>query len=200
MIRTLARNWLLLLLCGALDAAISAIYLNMYLSSGTLSAQSWNSEVVLLGKLTLLAGVCTMAAGVWRSGAGKCWPLVVNGVSLAGFGLLQSFAGRFPISFLAFAMLIIVGAISAGILELTIARALRPADQWLLPAAALASIGFALVFLALGLRWIQIEPGSHMDLAWFAFYFGFVALCMLGLGLRLRRPNLPASVDLFVTS
>jgi uncharacterized membrane protein HdeD (DUF308 family) len=190
-VQTLAQNRLLLALCGVFDVIISAIYFNMYFSSAALPMHAWNSNVVLLGRLALLAGICTVAAGIWRSSQGKSWLLVVNGISLTGLGLLQSSASHFPISFLAFALLIIVGGISTGILDLTLARSLRHglADRWLLPVAGVLSAGFAFAFLALGLHWVQIEPGSHADIAWFASYFGFSAVCMLGLALRLRRPD-----------
>ena len=52
--------------------------------------------------------------------------------------------------------------------------------------AGVASVGFAVAFLALGLRWITVEPGSRSDLLWLGSYFGFSAICMLGLGLRLN--------------
>jgi hypothetical protein len=45
---------------------------------------------------------------------------------------------------------------------------------------------FALAFFALGFRWIKLGPGSHSDLLWLSSYFGFSAICMLGLGLRLN--------------
>jgi uncharacterized membrane protein HdeD (DUF308 family) len=190
-VQTLAQNRLLLALCGVFDVIISAIYFNMYFSSGTLTMHAWNSNVVLLGRLALLAGICTVAAGIWRSSQGKSWLLVVNGISLTGLGLLQSSASHFPISFLAFALLIIVGAICASVLDLTLARSLQHcrADRWLLPAAGVLSAGFAFAFLALGLHWIQMEPGSHMDIAWFASYFGFSAVCILALAVRLHRPD-----------
>jgi hypothetical protein len=35
--------------------------------------------------------------------------------------------------------------------------------------------------LALGLRWIRVEPGSRSDLLWLGSYFGFSAICMLAL-------------------
>jgi hypothetical protein len=52
------------------------------------------------------------------------------------------------------------------------------------------SFGFALAFLALGFRWIAIEPGSHADLLWLGSYFGFGAICMLGLALRLHSQGI----------
>jgi uncharacterized membrane protein HdeD (DUF308 family) len=189
MIQTLIKNWWLLVLCGVLDAMISVIYLIMQETDGPLTFLSWGGTVVFLGKLALAAGACTIAAGILRSAEGKCWLLVLNGLALSAFGLIHFFA-RFRISFLTFALLIILMALSIGVLEFVIARTLRRqrhvADGWFLGLAGVASVGFALAFLALGFRWIKIEPGSHVDLLWLGSYFGFSAICMLGLALRLN--------------
>ena len=67
MIQTLTRNWVLVALCGVLDAIISVIYVVMQETDGPLTLHSWNGTVVFLGKLALAAGACMIAAGVWRS-------------------------------------------------------------------------------------------------------------------------------------
>ena len=190
MIQTLIKNWPLLALCGVLDAIISVIYLIMQGTHGPLTFQSWNGAVGFVGKLELAAGACTMAAGILRSTNGKCWLLVLNGLALGALGLIQYGFVRFRISFLTIALLIILMAMSIGILEFMISRTLRHkrhvADGWFHALAGVASVGFALAFLALGFRWIKIEPGSHADLLWLGSYFGFSAICMLGLALRLH--------------
>ena len=198
MIQTLTKNWLLLALCGVLDATISVIYWIMQDTDGPLTFHSWNATVVFLGKLALAAGACTIAAGVWRSGSGKSWLLVLNGLALAALGLIQyAFVRRFPISFLTVALLIILMAVSIGTLELLVARTLlrqrHVADGWFLALAGVASVGFALAFLAMGFRWIRIEPGSHLDLLWLGYFFGFSAVCMLVLALRLHSQGLSGS-------
>jgi hypothetical protein len=95
------------------------------------------------------------------------------------------------IRFLTVAVLIIVMALSIGALELLTAQKLRREHRyqygWIAGLAGVGSVGFAVVFLALGLKWIAIEPGSHLDILWLGAYFGFNALGMLGLALR---PNL----------
>jgi len=197
LIQTLSKNWLLLALCGVLDAIISVLYIIMQETDGTLTFHAWNGTVAFLGRLALAAGACTIAAGIWRSANGKCWPLVLNGLALGALGLIQYAFVRFPISFLTVALLIILMAMSIGILELVIARTLRRerhvADGWFLGLAGVASVGFALAFLALGLHWIRIGPGSHLDLLWLGSYFGFTAICMVGLALRLRSQGLSQS-------
>ena len=192
MIQTLIKNWWLLALCGVLDAIISVIYLIMQDTDGSLTLRTYavESTVVFLGKLALAAGVCTIAAGIWRSTKGKCWLLVLNGLALGALGLICYQLTHYPISFRTIALLFIVMALSIGIFELVIARALRRqrhvTDEWLLGLAGAASVGFALAFFALAFRWIKLDPGSHADFLWFGSYFGFSAICMLGLALRLH--------------
>jgi uncharacterized membrane protein HdeD (DUF308 family) len=190
MIQTLSKNWWLLAFCGLLNATISVIYLVMQNTDRPLTLYAWNGAVLLLGKLALAAGACTIAAGLWRSAKGKCWLLLVNGLALGALGLICYKLTHYRISFLTIAFLIILMAMSIGILEFVTARTLRRqrhvADGWFLSLAGVASVGFALLFLALGFRWIKIEPGSHSDLLWLGCYFGFSAVCMLALALRLH--------------
>lgn len=96
------------------------------------------------------------------------------------------------LSFLLFARLLVVMAMSIGILELVTARTLRRqrhiVDEWFFGLAGAASIGFALAFLAFVFGWIQLERRAfHPSVfLWLAAYFGFSAICMLGLVLRLH--------------
>jgi uncharacterized membrane protein HdeD (DUF308 family) len=188
-IQTLTKNWWLLVLCGVLDATISAIYLIMQDTDGPLTFHAWNRTIVFLGKLALAAGACTIAAGIWRSRKGKSWLLALNGLALCALGVISNLT-RYPISFRTVALLLVVMAMSIGILELETARAMRRqrpmANEWFLGWAGAASLGFALAFFALAFRWIKLDPGSHSDLLWLGSYFGFSAICMLGLALRLH--------------
>ena len=191
MIQTLTRNWLLLTLCGVLDAIIAAVYLVLWSTNGPVIFHSWNGTIVLLGELALAAAVCTISAGIWRSGKGKYWLLVLNGCSLAGLGLICFGATHFRIRFLTVTGVVVLMAMSVGLLESDIARTLQRqrhiADGWFLGVAGAASVGFALAFFALGIRWIKVEPGSHSDLLWLGSYFAFSAICKLGLALRLHN-------------
>jgi uncharacterized membrane protein HdeD (DUF308 family) len=197
MIQTLTKNWRLLALCGVLEAIISAIYFIMQDADGPLTFQARNGAVLFLGQLALAAGACTIAAGLWRSTKGKCWLLVLNGLALGALGLIFYKLTHYRISFLTVALLIVLMAMSMGIHELVTARTLRRrrhfADGWFLALAGVASVGFALAFFALGFRWMKIEPGSHSDLLWLGSYFGFSAICMLGLALRLHSLGLSQS-------
>lgn len=197
MIQTLMNNWLLLAVCSVLEATISVIYLIMWDTDGPLTFHSWHGTILFLGQLALAAGACTIAAGLWRSEKGKCWLLVPNGLALGALGLICYGSARFSISFRTVALVIILMAMSIGILASVTARTLRRqrhvADGWFLGLAGVASAGFALAFLALGFRWIQMGPESHTDLLLLGSYFGFSAICMLWLALRLHGLDLSQS-------
>ncbi len=192
MIQTLSKNWWLLVLCGVGDAIISVIYLILYDTGpdGPLTFHAWNGTVAFLAEVALAAGVCTVAAGIWRSTKGKCWLLVLNGLALGTYGSMPLF-WRGPLSFDFFAILLMVMATTIGILALAIAQTLRRhvADEWFFGLAGAGSVGFALAFLALVTRWIQLEsrPFHPSVFLWLCLDFGFSAICMLGMGLRLHR-------------
>ena len=188
MIQTLTKNWWLLGFCGVLVAIMSVIYLIIYDTSPDI--HGGNGTVVFVNRLALAAGACTIAASIWRSAKGKSWLLALNGLALSAYGLMALLWSG-PLSFGFFALLVVVMAMSFGILALAIARTLRDrvADEWFFGLAGAASVGFALAFLALANHWIHLErrffhPSAFL---WLCFYFGFSAICMLGLALRLRR-------------
>ena len=120
MIQTLTKNWWLLAVCGVLDAVMSVIYFD-HAQHGFHGL----TDIVFLGRVALAAGACTIAVGLWRSANGKSWPLVLNGVALGALGLILNGIVGFRISFRTIALLIIVTAISIGVLELITARTLR---------------------------------------------------------------------------
>jgi uncharacterized membrane protein HdeD (DUF308 family) len=194
LIQTLIKNWWLLGLCGVLDAVISAIYLLMRGTDGPVLSNTWSGTVVFVGKLVMAAGACTIAAAFWRSRNGKSWALALNGFALAALGFIQYGLTRFPIGILAFAVLMIVMGVSIGVAQLSIARTFRAqhhsVDGWFFGLAGIVSVSFVLPSLALGLRWIPIERGSHLDLLWLGLYFGFAAICTMALAVRLHRQDL----------
>jgi hypothetical protein len=192
MIQTLTKNWWLLGLCGVLDAISSVLYLIMYDAGpdGT-PFQGWYATVVLISRLAVAAGACAIAAGIWRSTQGISWLLVLNGLACSAYGLIP-WVWRGPLGFRLFALLIVVMALSFGVLALAVAGTMRRqrqgADQWLFGVAGAASFGFAVVFLALVNGWIQLErrPFHPALFLWLCLFFGFSAICMLGLAPRLR--------------
>jgi hypothetical protein len=196
MTRTLIKNWWLLALCGVLDGIISVIYLTMYdngPADGPLTIYSWT--VVFLNKFALAAGFCTIAAAIWRPAKGISWLLVLNGLAFSAYGLIPALSNN-SLSFRPFALLIVVMAMSLGVLALAGARTMRHqghgAEKWLFRLAGATSVGFALAFLALANGWIQLErrPFHPSFFLWLCLFFGFSAICMLGLAQRMPGANL----------
>lgn len=193
LIRRLINNWWLLACCGVLDAIISLIYLGTSDVAGPLTFHAWHRTAVVLGRLTLGAGICTIAAGFWSSTKSRSWLLVLNGFACSALGASFAFWTG-PLAFRTVALLVVVMALSIGIHELTTARAFRHlAGEWLLSAAGVASVCFAVAFLAFVFRWMELRPSSPtQSWHWLGSYFGFSAVCMLVLanplsGKRSRR-------------
>src|SRR5579859_517329 len=187
MTQTLMRKWCLLVFCGVFYAIISVIFLRQmdHVSAGF-------TAFAFLGSVTLAAGVCTAACGVWRLRESRSWLLVLNGLACGALGLIFSLGTSRPIGFRTIALLIVVMATSIGIYELAVAGTWRRlADEWLLGVAGAVSIGFALVFLAFILRWIKLEPSpSGQTFRWLGSYFAFSAICALGLALHPGKTRL----------
>src|ERR1700693_3733588 len=121
LIQTLIKNWWLLALCGALDAIISVNY--FYHAEHGFALKS---TLVFLGRLTLAAGACTIAACIGRPARAECWLLVLNGLALGSLGLIFNGIFGFGINFRTVALLIILMAMSIGIFVLLI----RGPRQW----------------------------------------------------------------------
>jgi hypothetical protein len=148
---------LLLTLCAVLEAVISILFL----TQGT----------ALLGKLTLAAASCAIAAGLWRTAGGTRWLLLLNGLALGALGVIFNSLFRYRISFQTIAILLGVMGLSMGLLAL----------QWSLRVAGAASVAFALALFALALRWIPLGSAGRPDLVWLGASFGLSALCMMAL-------------------
>ena len=178
----LFKNWWLLALCGVLDAIISIIYFNHAGNGFVLK-----STIVFLGKLTLAAGACTIAASLWNFRKSKSWLLVLNGLALVALGLIASGIFGSRISFRTVALLIILMAMSIGVLELRTAWSLHQVrERWFHGSAGVISLGFALAFLLIGFGWTRLNPTSPgQTLLWLGSYFAFAAICMVWLALRL---------------
>lgn len=184
----LTRNWLLVF--SAVAYALMSVVYFLLEQDGQLAFHSWRSLVTFLGELALAAAVCTIAAGLTRFINGQGWLLVLNGLAMGALGVIYIYLIHYRISFLSIALLVILMAITSGSFEFAAARTLwHRGNVWdgrLLGLAGVASVGFAVAFLALGLRWIRIEPGSHTDLLWLGLYFGFSAAGTLVLALRIH--------------
>jgi hypothetical protein len=191
MIQTLTKNWWLLALCSVLNATVAVIFFIMLGTDGPLKVRALGGTIALLGAVAMAAGACAIAAGVWRSAKGTCWPLVLNGLAVGALGVIYCFVvSRYPTSLRTVALLIVVMAVSLGVIAFIAARTLRRrshvTDGWILGFAAVVSAVFTLVFFGLGFHWIKLGPGSRLELLWLGAYFGFTAICMMGLALRLH--------------
>jgi len=166
-------------------------------ADGPITFAAWNRTVMFLGKVAIAAGACAIVVGIWGSTKRECWLLVLNGLALVALGVIYYGFVRFRISFRTIAFLIIVMAMSTGILELIIARTLRlqsfVVGEWFLRLIGVASIGFALVFFVFGFGGIKLAPRSHIDLLLLGYYFGLSAISMLGLALLVHSRGLPQS-------
>ncbi len=195
LIQTLSENWWLLALAGVFDAMLSAMNFFMQHPDGSLTLRAsvrYGGTLEQMGMLALAAGVCTIAAGIWSHREGRSWLLVLNGLALSALGSILAFWANRPIAFRTLALLIVVMAIGIGIYQLATARTLRPhaAGKWLLCAAGAVSVGFALVFVVLAFRQLNVVRSPLTDFLWFGSYYGFSAICKLGLALGPHRLGL----------
>jgi uncharacterized membrane protein HdeD (DUF308 family) len=192
MTQSLVKSWWLLALCGVFNALFAVLIVVMGSPDGSRSLHTLihnRAAVLQLGLLALAAGVCTIAASVWRSGKDNSWLLVLNGLACSSLGILVTLGATRPITFRTIALVIVIMAMSIGLYELATARTLRGQlmNEWLLGIAGVVSVGFAIVFLAFVLRWIKLDPSpSAQTFNWLGSYFGFTAICMVGLALRLN--------------
>ena len=193
MMQTLIKRWWLLALCGVLNAIFSALMFLILSPEGPPMLRIFRqvrSTAAQLGMLALAAGICTIVTGIWSLRKGSSWLLVLNGLAYGVFGLLVRANG--PVTFRMVALLVVVMALSIGMYELATARTLRGhlAGEWLLGVAGPVSLGFAVVFLAFVLRWLKLDPGpSAQTFNWLGSYFGFSAICLLGLAALQFRPR-----------
>ena len=195
MTQSLVKGWWLLALCGVLDALFAVMIFLMASPDGSSNLRIFmhsRNVIIPLGAFSLAAGICTIAASVWSSRKDNSWLLALNGLACSALGLLLTLGEAGSITFRTIALVIVIMAMSIGLYELASARTLRrhPIDEWLLGAAGVVSIGFAVAFLGFVLRWIKLDPSpSAQTFDWLGSYFGFTAICMVGLALRLNGPG-----------
>jgi uncharacterized membrane protein HdeD (DUF308 family) len=192
MAQSLIKSWWLLALCGVLNALFAVQIVLMGSRDGAPILHTFihgRDAILQLGLLALAAGICTIAASVWDSRKDNSWLLVLNGLSCSALGLLVTLGSTRRITFPTIALVIVIMAMSIGLYELATARRLRGhrIGEWLLGVAGVVSVGFAVVFLGFVLRWIKLDPSpSAQTFNWLGSYFGFTAICMVGLALRLN--------------
>jgi len=191
--QTLTKSWWLLALCGILNAIFSIMVFLVLSPDGSITLRRFiygRSAAEQLGMLALAIGACTVAAGIWNLRKSNSWLLVLNGLACSTLGLLVR--SNRAVTFRTVALFIVVMAVSIGIYELATARTFRQhrMDEWLLGAAGIVSFGFALAFLAFVLHWLKLDPSpSAQTFNWLGSYFGFSAICMVGLAVLQLRPS-----------
>lgn len=194
MSQNLIKRWSLLMLCSLFYAMFAFMILFIWSPDGSLTLRTFahsKSSIEQLGLVALAAGVCTVAAGIWNAREANSWLLVLNGLACSALGIMVDLGATRAITFRSIAVVIAVMAVSIGLYELVAAETLRGhrVDEWLLAAAGVVSVGFAAVFLGFVFRWIRLEPSpSAQTFHWLGSYFGFSAMCMLGLALGHFRP------------
>ncbi|HVN05377.1 MAG TPA: hypothetical protein VMT86_13215 [Bryobacteraceae bacterium] len=168
----------MLALCGILDAACAAMNLLM------LNPDAPNM-VRNMSMLALAAGVCAVVAGLPFSGRGSSWLLALHGLALGTFGLIGvSPLVRGPLSFRALSVLFVLMAGSIALFALRAVQTRRTGtpDTWFFSVIGVASMGFAISFIAVGFGWIR--PGPQTFWTGMGSYFGVCAVFMLYLALR----------------
>lgn len=190
MFQVLGRIWWLLGLCGIVDAMCATTNLLMLNPDASLSLRGSGppSAVWDMSVLALVAGACAIIAGLSNRGKGNSWLLSVHGLALGAFGLIGvSPLVRGPLSFRLISLLFLLMALSAGAFSLVTAQTERigTPDRWFLNLSGVVSICFAFSFIAIGFGWVRLGL-PHSFWIWMSSYFGFCAIFMLYLALRVR--------------
>jgi uncharacterized membrane protein HdeD (DUF308 family) len=193
--QNLIERWWLLVLSSLFYATFSFMILFIWSPDGLMTLHTFahsRSSIEQLGLVALTAGVCTVAAGIWNARKANSWLLMLNGLGCSALGIMVALGSTRPITFRSLALVIAVMAVSIGVYEVVAAQTLRGhrVDEWLLAAAGVVSVGFAGVFLSFVFGWVRLEPSpSAQTFHWLGSYFGFSAICMLGLALGHFRPS-----------
>lgn len=179
------KNSWVLALCGLLQALLGLMHFLM-IDHGSLISRLYrpNALVTDMWIVAIAAGVCAIAAGIWRSKEVRVWLLVLNGLALIAYGLIPAL-WRGPLMLRPyFILLLVTMAMSIGILALITTLNLQDhlPDRWFLGIAGVACVGFALVFLACDFRWIALEPNGLWLLN--GSCFALTAICLWRMAFR----------------
>ncbi len=191
--RRMQTNSFLLAAAGILQATYAALNCFAPSASGSFGLRQYLSigTALILCKIALAAGVCLLLASLWKTP--RSYFLALHGIALAAFGALGVFviSPHLKMSFLPFAMLLALSALSFGL------YAFAGAFSKPLKIASWASLAFALSFLVVGLRLVRLEPRTF--LLWMSSYFLFNAVCLMELSYLWKRlgpttgpPELPS--------
>jgi uncharacterized membrane protein HdeD (DUF308 family) len=192
----LSKAWWLLALCGILDAIHAGI--NLVMMELPLTYRIFGSNVSAvrdLGLLALVAGACTIAAGLWSGGKDHSWLLSLHGLAMGAFGTVAlSPLVKGPLSFRPISVLFTVMAASLGVFALKTAKTQRRSSQGrcFLLAVGVALIGFAVSFIVIGGFRIRLEPQQAFFI-WMGSYLSLCALFMMWLALRVHSRGIGQS-------
>jgi hypothetical protein len=183
MMQSLVKNSWLWALCGSIEVIYALLNVFMQSADGSLRIRDHfaRGAGALLGSLALTAGVCTVAASLWRFENRKSWILTPSGLALSALGLILMF-WKGPLSFRTIALLIIVMAVSIAIHAFANATNVNhsPWGKWFHPLARAIAVGFAILSFGLAFRWI--EPLPFQLQLWMGSYFAFSAIYLLAMG------------------
>jgi uncharacterized membrane protein HdeD (DUF308 family) len=181
MIRSLVRNWWLLLARGifAIVFAISIFALKPLFPAFLAREFAFATLTILFGLSALTCGLLTIAASIypftWSS-----WPLMADGVTISLVGLLVIILPSLTLGLVVY--MIAIAAWLAGIFEIAIGANLRQhlKDEWLLIGGGIASFGFGSYLIIFGAHDLT---SALTWVCWYAFLSG---IAMTGVAIRLR--------------
>src|SRR5205823_6073493 len=133
----------------------------------TLRRLALPNESLDIGILSIAAGACAIAIGLWSAGRNYSWLLSLHGAALAAFGLIAvSPLVKGPLSFRPVSLLFVAMASTMAAFAFLAARTI-----WARLAGAV-SVAFAVSFIAVGFNWIRLgSPESFW--IWMSSYFAF---------------------------
>ena len=187
MTATVSKAWWLPALCALFDLAHAAI--NVAMMSLSLTYRWFGSPVRAsadIGFAALCAGACAVLAALWIRGKQFSWLLAVHGLALAAFGgILFSPLVKGSLSFRWIAPLFIVMAASLGAYALELAKSAPRSrgGRWFPMAAGIASMLYALSFVAVGFFIRRLEP-PYAYFVWMSSFFMLCAAVMAWLSVR----------------
>lgn len=184
MANRLTRNGWLLALAGALEAVYAVLMVAALDQEGLLTLRTGISRTTILslGKLVIAAGICTVAAGMWRTTKGRGWWLALNGFGLCSLGAIEWIVAHWSLrmSFRPFTALFVLIAVTLGVF------AFRESAKM----AGAISMIFALVFLVLTLGAINLRQHAPEFLnICMSAYFAFSAIFLLTFTWRAQGPR-----------
>jgi len=184
MIRTLIKNWWLLLLRGifALAFAIFIFVFLPFVPAPLVRELAFAGLAVIFALFAAATGIVTIAAAIRGAGhGGSSWLLLADGIVVTTGGTVIFFSPGLTLTHVI--QLIAFTCLVVGVVEVIAGIHLRRhlADETLLLAGGIVSIIFAFCLF------IPRDIDVQAALTWLSLYAGVNGLAMVGLAWRLRR-------------